>query len=50
MDSRIHELANRAIQYATKQGVQYCDARAEQQTGKSLHQIGLFHIQFHHSQ
>ncbi len=36
MDSRIHELANRAIQYATNQGAQYCDARAEQQTRKSL--------------
>jgi TldD protein len=36
MVSSLHELADKAIQYATSQGAQYCDARAETQTGKSL--------------
>ena len=36
MVSSLHELADKAIEYATSQGAQYCDARAETQTGKSL--------------
>ena len=36
MDSSLYEFADKAIQYATKQGVQYCDARAEKQTKKSV--------------
>ncbi len=36
MGSSLHELADKAIQYATSHGAQYCDARAEKQTKKSL--------------
>jgi len=36
MGASLHELAEKAIQYATSQGAQYCDARAEKQTRKSL--------------
>jgi len=36
MGSSLYELADKAIQYATGQGAQYCDARAEKQTRKSL--------------
>jgi len=36
MDPNIQELADKAIQYATAQGAQYCDVRAEKQTTKSL--------------
>ena len=36
MYSEIHELADRAIQYATDQGAQYCDARAEKESIKSV--------------
>ena len=31
MDSRLRDLADKAIRYATESGAQYCDARAEQQ-------------------
>ena len=36
MESSLHGLAERSIQYATNQGAQYCDARAETKTKKSL--------------
>ena len=36
MGSSLYELADKAIQYATSHGAQYCDARAEKQTRKSL--------------
>lgn len=36
MDSALLDLADKAIQYASTQGVQYCDARAETETIKSL--------------
>jgi TldD protein len=36
MDSSLSELADKAIQYVTSQGVEYCDARAEKQTAKSV--------------
>ena len=36
MDQNIQELADKAMQYATAQGAQYCDVRAEKQTTKSL--------------
>ena len=36
MGSSLYDLADKAIQYATVQGAQYCDARAEKQTRKSL--------------
>lgn len=35
MDSRLHDLADKAVRYATDSGAQYCDARAEQQEQKS---------------
>jgi len=36
MNSSLNELADKAIQYAASQGVEYCDARAEKQTAKSV--------------
>ena len=36
MVPNLHELADKAIQYAASHGAQYCDARAEKQTRKSL--------------
>jgi TldD protein len=36
MDSSLFELADKAIRYAKSNGVQYCDARAERQTRKSI--------------
>ena len=36
MDSTLLDFADRAIQYAATQGIQYCDARAETKTKKSL--------------
>ena len=36
MDSILQDLSNRAIQYATTQGIQYCDARAEIETAKYI--------------
>ena len=36
MSSSLFDLADQAIQYATKQGVQYCDARAEKESIKSV--------------
>ena len=35
MDSRLQDLADRAVKYAEQVGAQYCDARAEQQERKS---------------
>ena len=35
MDTRLQDLADRAVKYAEQSGVQYCDARAEQQERKS---------------
>ncbi len=35
MDTRLQDLADRAVKYAEQSGVQYCDARAEQQEQKS---------------
>ena len=35
MDSRLQDLAEKAIRYATNSGAQYCDVRAEQQERKS---------------
>jgi TldD protein len=36
MDSSLNELADKAIQFALTQGVEYCDARAETQMAKSV--------------
>jgi TldD protein len=36
MDSSLIELADKAIQFALTQGVEYCDARAERQMAKSV--------------
>ena len=36
MSSSLFDLADQAIQYTTKQGVQYCDARAEKESIKSV--------------
>jgi TldD protein len=36
MDSILSDFADKAIQYATSQGVEYCDARAEKQNAKSV--------------
>ena len=36
MDSSLQDLADKAVNYAKKSGVQYCDARAEQQEKKSV--------------
>jgi TldD protein len=36
VSSSLFDLADQAIQYATKQGVQYCDARAEKESIKSV--------------
>ena len=36
MDSTLLDLADKAIQYASIQGIQYCDVRAETETIKSL--------------
>ena len=36
MDSNLQDLADKAVNYAKKSGVQYCDARAEQQEKKSV--------------
>ncbi|NQV39559.1 MAG: TldD/PmbA family protein [Nitrosopumilus sp.] len=36
MDTWLQDLADRAISYAEKSGVQYCDVRAEQQERKSV--------------
>ena len=35
MDTRLQDLADRAVKYAEQSGAQYCDARAEQQKRKS---------------
>jgi TldD protein len=35
MDTRLQDLADKAIKYAEQSGAQYCDARAEQQERKS---------------
>jgi len=35
MDTRLQDLADKAVKYAEQSGVQYCDARAEQQERKS---------------
>ncbi|MFB5620811.1 MAG: PmbA/TldA family metallopeptidase, partial [Nitrosopumilus sp.] len=36
MDSRLLNFADKAIKYSEKIGLQYCDARAEQQKRKSV--------------
>jgi len=36
MDSNLQDLADKAVKFASDSGVQYCDARAEQQEKKSL--------------
>jgi len=36
MDSLLYDYADKAIKYATFQGAQYCDARIERQTRKSI--------------
>ena len=36
MDSNLQDLADKAVKFATDSGVQYCDARAEQQEKKSI--------------
>ena len=36
MDSILQDLAEKAIKYAQSSGIQYCDARAEQQEKKSI--------------
>ena len=36
MNSRLQDLADKAVRYAQERGVQYCDARAEQQEQKSI--------------
>ncbi len=36
MDLKLHDFADRAIRYAQDAGIQYCDARAEQQERKSV--------------
>ena len=36
MDSNLQEIADQLIQYANNEGVEYCDVRAEIQTGKSI--------------
>ena len=35
MDTRLQDLADRAVKYAEQSGAQYCDVRAEQQERKS---------------
>ena len=35
MDKKLHDLADKIIEYVGQSGVQYCDARAEQQVKKS---------------
>ena len=35
MDKKLQDLADKIIEYAGQSGVQYCDARAEQQVKKS---------------
>ena len=35
MDTRLQDLADRAVKYAEQSGVQYCDVKAEQQERKS---------------
>lgn len=36
MDTRLQDLADKAVRYAEQTGVQYCDVRAEQQERKSV--------------
>jgi len=36
MDEKLQDLADKIIEYAERSGVQYCDARAEQQVKKSI--------------
>ena len=36
MDSNLQDIADRAVKFASDSGVQYCDARAEQQERKSI--------------
>ena len=36
MDSRLQDFADKAVKYSEKLGIQYCDARAEQQEQKSV--------------
>ena len=36
MNSDLQDLADKAVKFATDSGVQYCDARAEQQEKKSI--------------
>ena len=36
MEQKLQDLADKIIKYADKAGVQYCDARAEQQVKKSI--------------
>ena len=36
MEERLQDLTDKIIRYADKSGVQYCDARAEQQSKKSI--------------
>ena len=35
MEQKLQDLADKIIKYVDKSGVQYCDARAEQQVKKS---------------
>ena len=35
MDSNLQDFADKAVKFASDSGVQYCDARAEQQVKKS---------------
>jgi len=35
MDTRLQDLADKAVKYAEQSGAQYCDVRAEQQERKS---------------
>ena len=36
MDSELGDFADKAVKFAMDSGVQYCDARAEQQETKSI--------------
>ena len=36
MDEKLQDLADKIIEYVERSGVQYCDARAEQQVKKSI--------------
>ena len=44
MEQELQDLTEKIIKYADKSGVQYCDARAEQQVKKSiLIENGIIH-------